>query len=87
MHQLQEIDCSGNDLTSLDVTQCTLLKQLYCNNNQIQRLNLDGCTQLETLNCQYNNLMTYTLTARPSSRTCISITTSSCKRSIALTMR
>ena len=32
---LQSLNCSNNQLTSLDVTGCTLLQSLNCSNNQL----------------------------------------------------
>jgi hypothetical protein len=46
------LDCSLNNLTSLDVSRCTRLTELYCNNNyRLSSLNVSGYTMLTTLNC------------------------------------
>ena len=50
------LDCSGNEITSLDVSGFTRLKELYCTSNQMNSLNIDGCNNLETLHCSDNNL-------------------------------
>ena len=54
---LTHLDCSRNNLTSLDVSGCTALTSLYCYNNDLTSLNVSGCTELETLMC-YNNQLT-----------------------------
>ncbi|MCB9425867.1 MAG: T9SS type A sorting domain-containing protein [Flavobacteriales bacterium] len=51
------LNCSSNNLTSVDFSHNTQLKLLSCGNNQISTLNISALTQLETLNC-YNNLLT-----------------------------
>jgi Leucine-rich repeat (LRR) protein len=49
---LTYLDCSLNNLTSLDVSQCTRLSELYCNNNnRLSSLDLSGYTVLTVLNC------------------------------------
>ena len=39
---LRELDCSGNDLTQLDLTACTYLERLDCSDNDLVSLDLDG---------------------------------------------
>ena len=53
---LEELDCSSNQLTSLDVSHNTALKRLNCESNQLTSLNMSGCTALEELNCFFNKL-------------------------------
>ena len=48
--------CSGNQLTSLDVSTCTALALLYCNDNQLTSLDVSTCTALYILRCSANNL-------------------------------
>ena len=48
--------CANNLLTSLDVSQNTLLKNLDCFNNQLSSLICSGATTLEYLNCNVNVL-------------------------------
>ncbi|WP_456439421.1 T9SS type A sorting domain-containing protein [Psychroserpens sp.] len=48
---LISLDCSSNELTSLDLISLTNLEELVCNNNQISSLDLDYLTNLLTLSC------------------------------------
>ncbi len=48
--------CSGNQLTSLDVSTCTALALLYCNDNQLTSLDVSTCTVLYILDCSNNQL-------------------------------
>ncbi len=50
------LNCSGNQITSLNVTGISNLYQLYCSNNQLPSLNIQGLTQLITLDCTANQL-------------------------------
>lgn len=46
------LDCSLNNLTTLDVSKCTRLTYLYCNNNnRLSSLILSAYTTLEILDC------------------------------------
>lgn len=53
---LEELDCSSNQLTNLDVSHNTALKRLNCESNQLTGLNISGCTALKELNCSLNKL-------------------------------
>ena len=53
---LQVIECSLNNLTSLDVSHCKALQSINCDENQLTSLNVSNCTALELLNCEKNNL-------------------------------
>ena len=53
---LESLNCSINQLTSLDVSNNTALKYLWCSNNQLTDLDVSGCTALETLYCYSNKL-------------------------------
>lgn len=55
---IQILECSGNQLTQLDVSGKTQLITLRCNNNQISNLNITNCTNLESLDCS-NNLIPF----------------------------
>lgn len=49
---LQSLDCSGNSLNSLDVTNCTLLENLESYfNMELETLCLEGCGNLKYLDC------------------------------------
>ena len=55
-YALTELDCSSNDLTSLDVSGCTALTDLSCYSNQLTSLDVSGCTALTDLSCHHNQL-------------------------------
>jgi len=45
-----------NELTCLDLSKNTKLKELYCNVNELTSLDLSSSIDLEILHCQYNKL-------------------------------
>ncbi|MCL1820824.1 MAG: protein kinase [Oscillospiraceae bacterium] len=53
---LEYLFCSDSELTSLDVSNNSLLKDLNCSNNQITLLNVNGLTNLEYIYCDRNQL-------------------------------
>ena len=53
---LTTLDCSNNQLTSLDMSGCTSLQTLNCNHCSMTFLNVSGCTNLTTLDCSNNFL-------------------------------
>ncbi|MCL2328855.1 MAG: leucine-rich repeat domain-containing protein [Bacteroidetes bacterium] len=53
---LQYLYCSGNQLTSLNVSALTNLKLLYCQDNQLASLNVSALIHLQELNCSRNKL-------------------------------
>ncbi len=53
---LTELDCSYNQLTSLDMSKNTALETLNCYSNQLTSLDVSDCTALKTLNCYSNQL-------------------------------
>jgi len=53
---IEELDCSGNKLTSLNINNCFKLKILDCKENQLSDLDLINCQQLKKLNCGCNYL-------------------------------
>jgi Leucine-rich repeat (LRR) protein len=55
---LQTLECSYNQLTTLNVQGLTNLLSLYCKNNHLTTLNVQGLTNLQTLDCSYNQLTT-----------------------------
>ncbi len=55
---VQYLDCSENQLASLDLGGYTHLKNLYCYSNQINNLNTDECGNIEVFDCSDNNLST-----------------------------
>lgn len=61
------LQCSGCELTELDLTQARGLRSLYCQNNKLQALDLKGMNKLTDLNCSGNQLseITYTNASNP----------------------
>lgn len=55
---LYELNCSVNQLQTLDLSGLTNLHDLYCNENQLQNLDLSGLTNLHNLYCYNNQLNT-----------------------------
>ena len=58
---LQLLNCSGNQLTELDLSNNTALKSLQCEYNQLATLDVSKNTALESLYCNDNQLTTLTL--------------------------
>jgi hypothetical protein len=54
---LEELSCSNNQLTSLDVSQNPALRILQCSNNQLTSLDVSGAAALMSLECGYNRLV------------------------------
>ena len=50
------LGCYENQLTSLNVSGCTSLRELHCYKNRLTSLDVSGCTSLTTLNCWWNSL-------------------------------
>jgi hypothetical protein len=55
---LENLNCYGNRIKSLDVSQNTSLKTLDCSQNQIATLNISGAVNLNFLQCSFNQLST-----------------------------
>ena len=53
---LEDLGCTGNYLTELDVSKNTKLQNLYCYKNQLRSLDLSQNTALEELYCHENQL-------------------------------
>ncbi len=51
------LDCSLNQLTSLDVSQNTNIFELLCSDNQLSDLDLSANPAITTLYCEYNQLV------------------------------
>lgn len=56
-HQ-QQLNCEGNQLTTLSVANKANLADLVCNVNKLTSLNVKGCSKLVNLECGYNQLTT-----------------------------
>ena len=54
---LENLDCSDNKLTVLNISQNTNLEEIYCNNNQLTVLSIDTLTGLVRLWCFSNQLL------------------------------
>ena len=53
---ITRLECSNNQLTSLDVSKNTLLLELYCEYNQLTSLDISKNVALEELSCWNNQL-------------------------------
>jgi hypothetical protein len=62
---LTNLDCDGNLLTTLDVTQNTLLVDLGCDSNQIWLLDLSQNILLTYLSCEANDISSLDLSLNP----------------------
>lgn len=56
LDRVESLNCSGNQLTTLDVSANTQLKNLNCRDNQISELNVNNNLELETLDCHNNQI-------------------------------
>jgi Leucine-rich repeat (LRR) protein len=63
--KLTTLDCSGNQLSELDMKANELLIQLNCSNNQLGRLALRSNQLLEQLDCSNNQLSRLALRSNP----------------------
>ena len=54
--ELESLDVSDNNLTSLDISGRTALKYLSCTHNSLTSLDVNGCIALEDLSCGGNKL-------------------------------
>ena len=53
---LEELDCSGNDLTEFDLSMNTKLHYLACSYNELTMLNISNNVLLDTVYCEKNKL-------------------------------
>lgn len=53
---LEVLQCSDNEIESLDLSKNKKLTKLYCNNNKLITLNVSGNWELQILNCSNNML-------------------------------
>jgi hypothetical protein len=60
--KLRYLNCSSNQLTSLDISNNADLTYLYCKGNQLPTLFVGNNNDLRTLDCQYNQLTTLNVT-------------------------
>ncbi len=59
--KLIEVECEHNQLTSLNVTKCTLLEELQCWDNSLSSLDLTANTNLLYLDAENNNFKSINL--------------------------
>ena len=62
---LEYLSCTGNKLTSLDVSGCSNLQMLYCSLNKLTSLNVSGCSMLNWLYCNDNQLTSLDMSGCP----------------------
>lgn len=64
--QLQDLDCSGNQLESVNVKECKQLQCLNVSQNQLTDLQVTACDKLEYLDCmnqdEFSGIITLDLT-------------------------
>ena len=60
---LTYLNCSNNDLISLNVSACTSLNYLNCNNNRLSSINLSNNSELTYLHCAVNYLTSLNVSA------------------------
>ena len=60
---LQTLNCSGNSLTTLDVSALTNLTSLNCYRNELTKLDVSKLTNLTSLDCSFNSLTTLDVSA------------------------
>ena len=56
-------ECSGNTISSLNISNNPNLSQIYCSNNKIRELDLSECKNLMVLSCENNQLTKLDLSA------------------------
>ena len=56
--ELKELDCAGNQLTTLDISNNTKVEMLDCDNNSLTKLKIGKNESLTDLYCSYNQLTT-----------------------------
>ena len=54
--KITELECYENQLTALNVKDCTSLQRLNCSSNQLPELDVQGLIALKTLQCNNNQL-------------------------------
>jgi len=55
--RMTALDCSDNNISTLNLSSNPDLKRLYCTDNKIQTIDIDKCGQLLVLECK-NNMLT-----------------------------
>lgn len=60
---LTYLECYGNQIVSLDLSNNVALTYLECTNNPLKTLDVSGCTNLVCLNCSNNQLASLDLSS------------------------
>jgi len=63
--ELLTLDCSGNHLTSLKLTENTNLTEINCFSNDIAEIDISACTALRSLTCGNNQLTVLNISNNP----------------------
>ena len=71
---LAYLDCSDNEITTLNLSANKVLATLFCNNNQIASLDVSNCTEMTELRCNANQIPYLNLSK------CTSLRTLDCSR-------
>lgn len=59
---LESLKCANNQISSMDLSSLTQLKELFCGSNPLTALNLNGLTNLESISCYQLQLTSLDLT-------------------------
>lgn len=62
---LENLNCSYNNLTSLDLSGNTALFYLTCSENNLDSIDISTCTGLTYLDCEHNNLIDLDVMTNP----------------------
>ena len=62
---LEDLDCSKNNLTSIDISKNVLLQYFICSSNNISSLDVTKNTNLQWLQCHHNELTSLDVTKNP----------------------
>lgn len=57
--------CKGNQITSLDLSECKGLTTIDCSENKITNLNITNCTEIVKLTCKKNKITSLNLSNCP----------------------
>ncbi len=59
------LNCSENQLTRLDASNCTQLQKIDCSKNELRLLNVKDCSSLKKIDCSENQLFLLELSSTP----------------------
>lgn len=60
---LEYLDCSVNEIHTLDISTCPALEELYCNSNNLSGIDFSSQSRLQVANLAYNQLRQLDLSA------------------------